>query len=212
MTNDRNDYNTDKPFRPRRAPGRESFNRATVHAILDDGHVVHAAFQGAQGPEIIPVFYARDGERVLIHLSAKAGLSLALKRGEAVTLAVTHVDGLILARSAFHHSMNYRSVIIHGKAAELTGEEKAHALDLMVEKVEEGRSAKVRRANAREMKATAVFAIPLEQVAVKQRSGGPKDDPEDMALPVWAGTVPLALTRGKPIRDLSAEAGAVLSE
>ena len=212
MTNDQSDYSTDKPFRPRRAPGREHFDRATVHAILDDGYVVHAAFQGAHGPEIIPVFYVRDGERVLIHLSAKAGLSMALKRGEAVTLAVTHVDGLILARSAFHHSMNYRSVIVHGRAVELAGEEKAHALDLMVEKVEEGRSEKVRRADPQEMKATAVFAVPLEQVAAKQRTGGPKDDPEDMSLPVWAGTVPLALTRGRPIRDLSAETDTVLSE
>lgn len=212
MASDSSDYSTEKPFRPRRAPGRERFDRATVHAILDDGYVVHAAFQGAHGPEIIPVFYVRDGERVLIHLSSRAGLAVALKRGEAVTLAVTHVDGLILARSAFHHSMNYRSVIIHGAAAELTGEEKAHALDLMVERVEQGRSEKVRRANAQEMKATSVFAIPLEQVAAKLRTGGPKDDPEDMDLPVWAGTIPLELTRGKPIRDLSAETDGVLSD
>ena len=212
MASDSSDYSTEKPFRPRRAPGRERFDRATVHAILDDGYVVHAAFQGAHGPEIIPVFYVRDGERVLIHLSSRAGLAVALKRGEAVTLAVTHVDGLILARSAFHHSMNYRSVIIHGAAAELTGEEKAHALDLMVERVEQGRSEKVRRANAQEMKATSVFAIPLVQVAAKLRTGGPKDDPEDMDLPVWAGAIPLELTRGKPIRDLSAETDGVLSD
>lgn len=212
MASESSDYGTDKVFRPRRAPGRERFDRATVHAILDDGYVAHAGFQGAEGPEIIPVFYVRDGERVLIHLSAKAGLSMALKRGEAVTLAVTHLDGLILARSAFHHSMNYRSVIIHGKAVELTGEEKARALDLMVERVEEGRSARVRRADPGEMKATAVFAVPLEQVAAKLRTGGPKDDPEDMALPVWAGTIPLELTRGKPIRDLAAETDGVLSE
>ena len=139
MASENSDYSPDKAFRPRRAPGRERFDRATVHAILDDGYVAHAGFQGAQGPEIIPVFYVREGERVLIHLSAKAGLSIALKRGEAVTLAVTHLDGLILARSAFHHSMNYRSVIIHGAAVELTGEEKADALDLMVERVEEVR-------------------------------------------------------------------------
>ncbi|MGX1199067.1 pyridoxamine 5'-phosphate oxidase family protein [Parvibaculum sp. MBR-TMA-1.3b-4.2] len=212
MASENSDYSPDKAFRPRRAPGRECFDRATVHAILDDGYVAHAGFQGAQGPEIIPVFYVRAGERVLIHLSAKAGLSMALKRGEAVTLAVTHLDGLILARSAFHHSMNYRSVIIHGAAVELAGEEKADALDLMVERVEEGRSAKARRANAQEMKATAVFAVPLEQVAAKLRTGGPKDDPEDMALPVWAGTIPLELIRGKPLRDISVDAEGVLSD
>jgi len=196
-------YDPVSAFAPRRLPGRESYERTVVHAILDEAYVAHVAYEGVHGPEIIPTFYVRDGEQVLIHLSRRAGLAVALAAGKLVTLAVTLVDGLVLARSAFHHSMNYRSVIIHGQAVELTGAAKAQALDRFVERIEEGRSKRARPASAQEMKATGVFAIPLVAVVAKQRFGGPKDDAEDMALPIWAGVIPLETQKGAPEADLA---------
>lgn len=190
-------------FAPRRAPGRESYDRAFVHSILDEAFVAHVAYEGAHGPEIIPTFYVRDGERVLIHFSRRAGLAEALAAGKPVTLSITLVDGLVLARSAFHHSMNYRSVIIHGQAVELQAQAKAEALAMFVERIEPGRSQKARPATAQEMKATGVFAIPLVAVVAKQRKGGPKDDPEDMGLPIWAGVIPLETRKGVPQADLA---------
>lgn len=190
-------------FAPHRVPGRESYDRALVHSILDEAYVAHVAYEGVHGPEIIPTYYVRDGERVLIHLSRRAGLAVALAAGKPVTLCVTLIDGLVLARSAFHHSMNYRCVIVHGRAIELQAQDKADALARFVERIELGRSQKARPANRQEIKATGVFAIPLMAVVAKQRKGGPKDDPEDMGLPVWAGVIPLETRKGLPQADLA---------
>lgn len=195
-------YQPDDAYRPKRLPGRESYDRSRVHAILDEGLVAHVSYQGAHGPEIIPTFYVRHGEEVLVHLSRRAGLAAALHEGMPFVFCVTHVDGLVLARSAFHHSMNYRSVIVHGVPREVLGEEKQQLLDLFIEKVSPGRSAQVRSASGQEMKATGVFALPLVHVVSKTRTGGPKDDAEDMELPVWAGVIPLTLERGAPVEDV----------
>ncbi len=196
-------YEPNDVYRPRRSPGRESYDRALVHAILDEGMVAHVAYQGGHGPEVIPTFYVRHGEEVLIHLSRRAGLASALQAGTPFALCVTHLDGLVLARSAFHHSMNYRSVIVHGVPREVTGEEKLRLFDLFIDKTVAGRSREARRVNVQEAKATGVFALPLVHVVAKIRSGGPRDDAEDMALPVWAGVIPLIVTRGEPVEDRS---------
>ncbi|MDE1172598.1 MAG: pyridoxamine 5'-phosphate oxidase family protein [Parvibaculaceae bacterium] len=188
-------------YRPRRSPGRESYDRALVHAILDEGMVAHVSYQGGHGPEIIPAFYVRHGEEVLVHLSRRAGLASALQAGTPFAFCVTHLDGLVLARSAFHHSMNYRSVIVHGVPREVTGEEKLRLFDLFIDKAVPGRSKEARPANGQEARATGVFALPLVHVVAKTRSGGPNDDAADMALPVWAGVIPLAMVRGEPIED-----------
>ncbi|MGV8998506.1 MAG: pyridoxamine 5'-phosphate oxidase family protein [Parvibaculaceae bacterium] len=192
------DYQTEAAHRVRQTAARARYDHETVHAILDAGLVAHVAFMSDMGPVSLPMFYVRDGERVLVHASRKSRFMRVLAEGAPLCLTVTLVDGLVMARSAFHHSMNYRSVMVHGQARVLPSEQKSAALDLFVERVEKGRSAHVRAPNIQEMKATDVLAIPLEQVVAKVRDGGPNDDPEDMDLPVWAGVIPLVQQAGEP--------------
>ncbi len=192
------DYETLAAHRVRQTAARAHYDRETVHAILDEGLVAHVAFLGDAGPVSLPMFYVRDGERVLVHASRKSRFMRKLCEGAPLCLTVTHIDGLVMARSAFHHSMNYRSVMVHGQGVVLPAAEKLAALDLFVERVEQGRSATTRKPNAQELKATDVLAIPLEQVVAKVRTGGPIDDAEDLALPVWAGVIPLTLVAGAP--------------
>lgn len=193
------DYLTAKAHRVRQAAARAHYDRATVHSILDEGLVAHVAFVGDAGPVSLPMFYVRDGERVLVHASRKSRFMRVLAAGAPLCLTVTLIDGLVMARSAFHHSMNYRSVMVHGVGEVLPLQEKPAALGLFVERVSAGRAADVRVPNIQELKATDVLAIPLEQVVAKARTGGPNDDAEDMDLPVWAGVIPLATVRGAPI-------------
>lgn len=193
------DYDTMAAHRVRQSPARARYDRETVHAILDAGLVAHVAFMSETGPVSLPMFYVRDGERVLVHASRKSRFMRTLAAGAPLCLTVTLLDGLVMARSAFHHSMNYRSVMVHGQGSVLPLEQKPAALDLFVERVEKGRSAHVRAPNIQEMKATDVLAIPLEQVVAKMRTGGPIDDPEDMTLPVWAGVIPLTQSEGTPV-------------
>ena len=198
------DYQTSDPFRVRQAPKRASYDRETVHAILDAGYVAHVAFTTEAGPVALPMFYVRDGESVLVHGSRKSRFMRHLSGGKPVCLTVTHVDGLVLARSAFHHSMNYRSVMAHGVPVVVAEEgEKARVLDLFTRKVREGRPYDIRPTNAQEAKATTVLRLPLLEVAAKIRTGGPIDDAEDMDLPVWAGVIPMQVTFGEPVRDIA---------
>ncbi len=190
---------TDKN-RIKQVPQRAAYDEQSVHSILDEGYIGHIAFEYEDTPQIIPIYYIRDGHSILIHGSRKARIFRHLAKGAPLSFAVTHLDALVLARSAFHHSMNYRSVIIHSRAAPLEGGEKARALDLFVERLEKGRASKARRTNASEDKATMVLAIPIENVSAKQRSGGPVDDKDDMSLDIWAGIIPLTLQHGKPQR------------
>ena len=193
------EFLTAAAFRVRQAPTRARYDHATAHAILDEGLVAHVAFQSEAGPVALPMFYVRDKARVLIHASRKSRLMRMLIQGAPLCLTVTLVDGLVMARSAFHHSMNFRSVMVHGCAAPLPREEKAAALALFVERVRAGRSAEVRAPNVQELKATEVLAIPLVDVVAKVRSGGPLDDEADLSLPVWAGVVPITSAYGTPI-------------
>jgi nitroimidazol reductase NimA-like FMN-containing flavoprotein (pyridoxamine 5'-phosphate oxidase superfamily) len=190
--------------RVRRLPERGSRERALVHAILDEGLVGHVGFATERGPVVIPMLYARDGERLYLHGSPASRLLRTLSRGVPVCVTVTHVDGLVLARSAFHHSMNYRSAVVFGTARELADlAEKRRALAAIVEHVVPGRSPDTRPPSEFEEKYTRVLALEIEEASAKVRAGGPKDDEADLALPHWAGVIPLHLVAGAP----QAEAG-----
>lgn len=185
----------------RRLPKRGSFDRETIHAILDEALVCHVGFIADGAPVVIPTIHWREGDTLYVHGSAASRMLRTLERGVEACVTVTLVDGLVLARSAFHHSMNYRSVVVFGKARAVTGDEKIGALEGLVEHVMKGRSRDIRQPNEIELKATLVLALPLEEASAKIRTGGPVDDEEDYALPIWAGVVPLALTRGEPMAD-----------
>ncbi|MFP1629296.1 pyridoxamine 5'-phosphate oxidase family protein [Streptomyces sp. 5K101] len=194
---------------PTRGRDRASYDRELVHSILDSAYVCHLGFVRDGAPVVLPTLYARVGETLYVHGST--GSRPLRTAGQAdpgldVCVTVTHVDGLVLARSAFHHSINYRSAVIHGTAYQVTDEnEKRTALDALVDHVVAGRSADSRPANAKELAATAVIRIDLAEVSAKSRTGGPNDEPEDMALPHWAGVVPVAPSYGAPVpsADLS---------
>ncbi|AOT57825.1 pyridoxamine 5'-phosphate oxidase family protein [Streptomyces sp. SS162] len=195
---------------PTRGRPRASYDRELVHAILDEAYVCHLGFVRDGRPVVLPTLYGRVGERLYVHGStgsrpprmAGAGGTDA---GLPVCLTVTHVDGLVLARSAFHHSVNYRSVVVHGTAHQVTDrQEKLAALDALVDHVVPGRSADSRPANARELAATAVLRLDLAEVSAKVRTGGVNEEPEDLGLPHWAGVIPLTTRYGaaQPDRDL----------
>ncbi|MEU0784591.1 pyridoxamine 5'-phosphate oxidase family protein [Streptomyces sp. NPDC006173] len=188
---------------PTRSKERAAYDHELVHAILDEGYVCHLGFVRDGAPVVLPTLYARAGERLYVHGSTGSRplrMTGQADPGLAVCLTVTHVDGLVLARSAFHHSMNYRSVVVHGIAHQVTDpEEKRLALDALVDHVVAGRSADSRPANAKELAATAVISLDLDEVSAKLRTGGPNDDEEDLGLPYWTGVVPLTKGHGTPV-------------
>jgi nitroimidazol reductase NimA-like FMN-containing flavoprotein (pyridoxamine 5'-phosphate oxidase superfamily) len=191
-----------------RIPRRGTYDRATVHAILDEALVCFLGFcapvpgsapEDAQ-PFVIPTTFARDGETLYVHGAAASRTLRALGAGARACVTVTLLDGLVYARSAFHHSMNYRSVVVLGPAREVTEpEEKTRALGLFVEKVSPGRSALVRGPNEKELRATSVLAFALDEVSAKVRTGPPIDDEVDLAIPVWAGVQPIGLAPVAPL-------------
>ncbi|MEU7018055.1 pyridoxamine 5'-phosphate oxidase family protein [Streptomyces sp. NPDC046385] len=190
---------------PTRSAQRASYDRALVHSILDEAYVCHLGFVRDGAPVVLPTLYGRIGERLYVHGSTGSRPLRTAGRGESapglpVCLTVTHVDGLVLAKSAFHHSMNYRSVVVHGTAHQVTDpEELRAALDALVDQVVPGRAADSRPGNAKELAATAVLRLDLDEVSAKVRTGGPNDDPEDLALPHWAGVVPVQRGYGTPV-------------
>jgi nitroimidazol reductase NimA-like FMN-containing flavoprotein (pyridoxamine 5'-phosphate oxidase superfamily) len=193
-------YQATERTRLRRLPERAAYDRATVHAILDEGFVCHAGFVVDGQPYVIPTGYARVGENLYLHGST--GSRLGLRPGMPVCVTVTLLDGIVLARAAFHHSFQYRSALVLGRTRLVTDpEEKDAALGALVEHIVPGRSADVRPGSAKELAATAVLALPLEEVSAKVRHGPPKDDEEEYALPVWAGVLPLSLVAGLPEPD-----------
>ena len=197
---DADHYQQTERTRVRRLPERAAYDRDTVHAILDEGFICHVGFVVDGQPFVVPTGYARVGETVYLHGST--GSRLGLRPGMDVCVTVTLVDGLVLARSAFHHSMNYRSVMAVGRTRPvLDPEEQEAALRALVEHIVPGRSAEVRGGDRRELAATAVLAVPLNEVSAKVRTGPPKDDDPDYDLPIWAGVLPLALTPGDPVAD-----------
>ncbi len=186
----------------RRLPARGSYDRDAAYAILDEALVCHVGFVADGHPMVIPTTYGRDRDRLLIHGSAAGRLLRTLVSGIDVCVTVTLLDGLVLARSTFHHSMNYRSVVILGRAERVDGlDDKRAALDRIVEHIVPGRTAEARPPTDKELRATLVLALPMDEASVKVRTGGPVDDDEDMVLPVWAGVIPLTLVPGDPIPD-----------
>ena len=191
----------------RRNAKRGVYDREVVHAILDAGLIAHVGFVHEGQPYVIPMSYARDGDRLLLHGAGGSRLMRTLAAGAPACVTVTLLDGIVLARSVFHHSMNYRSVVALGSATKLEGAEKATALDALVEGLVPGRSREARAPDRSELAATMILAFPLDEVSAKSRSGPPADDPADVDLPIWAGTIPLALRAGpiEPAPDNRAE-------
>jgi nitroimidazol reductase NimA-like FMN-containing flavoprotein (pyridoxamine 5'-phosphate oxidase superfamily) len=185
-----------------RRPARGTYDRATVHGILDEALVCQLGFVVDGQPFVLPTMFVRHDERVFVHGAAVGRFMRTLAEGVDACLSVTLLDGLVLARSAFHHSMNYRSVVVFGRAREVTDRaEKLHAMALLVDKVSPGRSALARGPNDKEIRATTILALPLEEVSAKIRVGPPLDDEDDMTVSVWAGVVPVALRAGAPLPD-----------
>jgi nitroimidazol reductase NimA-like FMN-containing flavoprotein (pyridoxamine 5'-phosphate oxidase superfamily) len=196
----------------KRLPKRGAFDRETVYGILDEGFVCHVGFVVEGQPFVIPTAYGRAGDELFVHGALASRMLKTLREGVQVCVTVTLVDGLVMARSAFHHSMNYRSVVVFGRARVLEGEEeKLAALRAFTEHVAPARWDEVRRPSRQELNATLVLALRLDEASAKVRTGPPVDDEEDYALPVWAGVVPLTLGAGEVVPDPRLAAGTPLS-
>jgi uncharacterized protein len=186
----------------KRLPQRGHFDRETVYGILDEGFICHIGFAPEGKPVVIPTGYARVDDTLYVHGSQASRMLRTLSDGVDACVTVTIVDGLVLARSAFHHSMNYRSVVIFGRATPVADrEEKLAALLALSEHIIRGRWAEVREPTEQELRLTTVLSLPLMEASAKIRTGPPLDDEEDYALPVWAGVIPLKLEAGEPIND-----------
>lgn len=197
-----NTYTPTPRTKVRRLSKRAAYDKDTVHAILDEGFLCHVGFAHEGQPFVIPTLYARSGETLYMHGALASRMLKNLGEGVDLCVTVTLVDGFVLARSAFHHSMNYRSVVVLGRGRLVSGEaEKVEALRTITDHVVPGRWDEVRGPNELEMKQTVVIAVPLDEVSAKVRVGPPVDDDEDYALPVWAGVVPVHMQLGAPIGD-----------
>ncbi len=186
----------------KRLPKRAVYDKTQVHAILDAGFFCHVGFVVDGQPYVIPTGYARSGDQIYIHGSAASRMLRSLGQGLDVCVTVTLVDGFVLARSAFHHSMNYRSVVVLGQARLLSDPaEKTEALRCFTNHIVPGRWDEVRQPTAQELKSTTVLALALDEVSAKVRTGPPIDDEEDYTLPVWAGVVPIRQHLGEPLPD-----------
>src|SRR5580700_10336524 len=186
----------------KRLPDRGAYDSETVFKILDEGLICHVGFSVDGQPYVIPTGFARVENTLYIHGSAASRMLRTLAEGVQVCVTVTLLDGLVLARSAFHHSMNYRSVVVLGRATLVTDpEEKIKALEALTEHIVRGRWNDVRLPTEAERKATAVLALPLAEVSAKIRQGPPKDDEADYQLPIWAGVVPLRVASSAPVSD-----------
>lgn len=197
----------------RRLPERGHYDHESLYAVLDEGLICHLGFVVDGQPFVIPTGYGRDGEKLYIHGSAASRMLRHLANGHPMSVCVTLLDGMVLARSGFHHSMNYRSAIVYGTGTLVQDpEEKMRALLVISEHLIPGRWAEVRGPSEQEMKATSVIRLQIEDFSVKVRSGPPKDEPEDYALPVWAGVLPLTMTAGEPEADPQMEHAAEVPE
>jgi hypothetical protein len=191
-----------------REPHRGVYDRETIDRILDEGFVCHVGFAIEGQPFVIPTMYARVGDAIYFHGSAASRMLRGAAAGTAVCVTVTLVDGLVLARSVFNHSMNYRSVVALGKAVLVDAPaEKIEALRAFTEKILPGRWNDARQPNEKELKATSILRLALAEVSAKMRTGPVEDDAEDYALAVWAGILPLRLAAEAPIRDARCDAG-----
>jgi uncharacterized protein len=186
------------PTTIRRLPEKSVDDRAAIDVILDEGFVCHVAYLIDHRPVVIPTLYVRDGDTCLLHGSTASGIAAAARRGSPLSIAVTLVDGLVVARSGFESSVNYRSVLIHGHGTVLSGDAHRRALDLMVEGLIPGRLADIRPPTDMELRKTAVVSVPLDTISAKVSAGPPEDDIADLGTGVWAGVVPMTTTYGDP--------------
>lgn len=197
---------TDKT-RIRRLPERGVSDRETIYSILDDGLLCHVAYVTEERPVVIPTLYVRDGDRLLVHGSNSMGIARAVRTDSSLCIAVSHIDGLVVARSAFNSSANYRSVVIHGLGRVLWDEEKTTAFDLIVDKLIPGRLSDVRPSTSSELAQTSVIEVPLDEMSAKVRTGGPVDDAADLDDDVWAGVIPMRMVVEEPIMAPDLPAG-----
>lgn len=195
--------------RLRRKRERGDYDRATIDAILDEALIAHLGIADEYGqPFVIPTLHARRGDVVYVHGSTASRTVRALRHGAPACLTVSLLDGLVLARASMHHSANYRSALLLGRARPVEDErEKLAALEAIVEHIVPGRWSEARRPNAKELKATAVLALSIEEASAKVRTGPPLDEEEDHALPVWAGVIPISSRAGEPLPDPRLAAG-----
>jgi nitroimidazol reductase NimA-like FMN-containing flavoprotein (pyridoxamine 5'-phosphate oxidase superfamily) len=186
--------------RVRRIPENASYDSATLHAIIDDAYLCHVAIHDGKGTHCIPTACWREGEHLYIHGSNGGRLLKLLAQGVQACVTITHLDGLVMARSAFHHSMNYRSAMIYGQFERVDGDAaKRASMDAFIDKIALGRQADVRPGNDKEFAATTVMRIALAEAACKVRTGGPKDDAADMDIAAWTGVLPLSRQRAAPL-------------
>ncbi len=185
-----------------RLPKRGDYSRETIYGILDAAFLCHVGFVVEGQPYVIPTGYGRAGDTLYLHGSAASRMLRTLAGGVDICVTVTLLDGIVLARSAFNHSMNYRSVVMLGRATPVEGDaEKTEALRVVSEQIVPGRWEQVRKPSVQELKATAVLALPIAEASAKIRTGPPVDEEEDYALDVWAGVLPLAMKTGAPVPD-----------
>ena len=195
----------------RRLKERGIYERATIEAILDEALICHLGFVHDGHPFVIPTIHARSGDTVYVHGSPASRMLGTMATGTDVCLTATLLDGLVLARSVFHHSMNYRSVVVVGRARDVVDpSEKMEAFRTIVEHVQPGRWDDARRPNPDEIRKTRVLALPMDEASAKVRSGPVGDDEADLGLPVWAGVVPLEITARAPVPDELLEPGTQL--
>ena len=206
------DYPIDKRNKVKRIPKRGAYDRETIYSILDDGFLCHLGFVVDGQPFVIPTSYGRVGDKIYLHGASTSRMLVNLNEGIPVCLTVTYLDGLVLARSAFHHSMNYRSAVVFGKAKLVEGEEKMEGLIAISEQILKGRWEESRKPHPKEMKATSVLCLEIEQASAKVRTGPPGDDKEDYELPIWAGVVPIKEVWGTPEPDPLLREGIPLAE
>ncbi len=186
----------------RRLPKRGHYDRDTLYAILDAGFVCHLGYVIDRHPYVTPTAFWREGDAVYFHGSSKSKMLLALEKSPEVCLTVTHFDGLVVARSGFHMSVNYRSAMLFGKPHKVTEpEEKIAKMEKFVERVYPGHWKNLRPVNKQELKAMSVFGLHIDEAVAKVRTGGPIDEPEDYQLPIWAGVVPIRQVLGEPTDD-----------
>jgi nitroimidazol reductase NimA-like FMN-containing flavoprotein (pyridoxamine 5'-phosphate oxidase superfamily) len=197
----------------KRLPLRANYDRAAIKSILDEALICHLGFESAGHPYVIPTIHARQGDHLLVHGSQASRMLRTVREGVDICVTVTLLDGLVLARSAFHHSMNYRSVVILGRGIEITArDEKLDAMRTLVEHIVPGRWDDARKPNQVELKQTMILRLPINEASAKIRTGGPTDDEEDYSLPIWAGVLPLNLVPRAPVADSRLPAGIAAPE
>lgn len=184
----------------KRLPARAAYDRDSIYSVLDEAYVCHVGVIVDEVPIVIPTLHARVGDDLILH-GSPASRMLRTAKTQQISVTATLVDGFVLARSAFHHSMNYRSVVVVGEPETVPAEEKAELLDALVERLTPGRIAYLRPMTAEEVKATSVLRLPLAEASAKIRTGPPGDDEEDYDLPIWAGVLPVETVYGQPMTD-----------